>query len=103
MVFLIVIYCQNKELAPKKMIPMLAKSVACSVVAFVVVMMFDYLMPAQGGKITQLAIITEKGVACLVVYFGMGLALKMDEATFWINKLRSKVGGRAQKKAKEIE
>ena len=103
MVFLIVIYCQNKELAPKKMIPMLAKSVACSVVAFVIVMMFDYLMPAQGGKITQLAIISAKGAACLVVYFGMGLALKMDEATFWINKLRSKVGGRAQKKAKEIE
>ena len=103
MVFLIVIYCRNKELAPTKMISMLIKSVACAVVAFVIVFMLDILLPAQGGKIVQLSIIACKGAACLIVYFGMGLALKMDEAMFWINKLSSKFKRRAQKKAEEIE
>jgi hypothetical protein len=65
--------------------------------------MLDILLPAQGGKIVQLAIIACKGAACLIVYFGMGLALKMDEALFWINKLSSKFKRRAQKKAEEIE
>ena len=103
MVFLLVIYCRNKELAPKKMVPMLLKSLACAVVAFVIVVMFDILLPAQGGKLVQLGIIACKGVACLIVYFGMGLALKMDEAMFWINKLSSKFKKRAQKKAEEFE
>ena len=103
MVFLLVIYCRNKELAPKKMVPMLLKSLACAVVAFVVVMMFDYFLPAQGGKLIQLAIISFKGMACVVVYFGMGLALKMDEATFWINKLKSKLSSRSKKKVETAE
>ena len=103
MIFLLIIYCSNKELAPKKMIPMLAKSALCAIVAVAVVFALDYYLPAQGGKMIQLAIISCKAAACVVIYFGMGLILKMDEATFWINKLTSKFRPRAQKKAKEIE
>ena len=103
MVFLLFIYCTNKELAPKKMIPMLIKSVVCAIVAFVHVFIIDMFLPAQGGKITQLAIIGIKGIACLFIYFGMGLALKMDEATFWIDKIRTKFINRSHKKAEESE
>ncbi len=99
MALLITLYCMNKKLAPRKMFPMLIKSTVCALVALVIVFAFDFIIPAQGGKILQLAIISAKGIACVVVYFGMALALKMDEATFWINKMTSKLKTRGSKKA----
>ena len=102
MLFLLIIYCTNKDLAPKNMVPMLLKSVACSAVAIIVVIMFDQIIPAQGGKMLQLTIIAAKAVVCVIVYFGMALALKMDEATFWINKIMSRFKKRANKQAEEL-
>ena len=55
------------------------------------VFVLDKFVPAQGGKITQLLIISIKGAVAVVIYFGMAVLLRMQEATEWINKFKSKV------------
>ena len=45
----------------------------------------------MGGKLSQLIIISIKGAVAVVIYFGMAVLLKMQEATEWINKFKSKV------------
>ena len=55
------------------------------------IFILDRFVPAMGGKILQLLIISMKGVVAVLVYFGMAVLLRMQEATEWINKFKSKV------------
>ena len=91
MVILAITYCRRKELAPYGIVRFLIKAAVCVVVMALVVFVLDRFLPAQGGKISQLLIISIKGAVAVVVYFGMAVLLRMQEATEWINKFKSKV------------
>lgn len=56
-----------------------------------VVYVLDMFVPAQGGKISQLIIISIKGVVAILVYFAMAAVFRMEEATEWINKFKRKL------------
>ena len=91
MVILAITYCRRKELAPYGIVRFLIKSAVCVSVMALAVFVLDRFVPAMGGKITQLLIISIKGVVAVVIYFGMAVLLRMQEATEWINKFKSKV------------
>ena len=91
MIILAITYCRRKELAPYGIVRFLIKAAVCVAVMALVVFVLDRFLPAQGGKITQLLIISIKGAVAVVVYFGMAVLLRMQEATEWINKFKSKV------------
>ena len=91
MIILAIAYCRRKELAPYGIVRFLIKAAVCVVVMALAVFVLDRFLPAQGGKITQLLIISIKGAVAVVVYFGMAVLLRMQEATEWINKFKSKV------------
>ena len=50
--------------------------------------MVNIFVPAHGSKITQLAIDAVKGGIALVVYFAMAVIMRMEEATYWIAKIK---------------
>ena len=90
MIILAVLYCRRKELAPFGIVRFLVKSALCSLVMAGSVFLLDKFMPAQGGKMTQLIIISVKGLLAVVVYFAMAVIFKMEEATYWIDKFFKK-------------
>lgn len=98
MVMLAVAYCRRKELAPHGILKFLLKSGLCAAVMTGIVYVADLLVPAQGGKPVQLAIIAMKGILAIAVYFIMALILRMDEATVWIDKIKNKIGKKLSKK-----
>ncbi len=91
MVLLAVTYCRRKELAPHGIVKFLLKAALCVAVMGAVVFFTDGFFPARGGKLMQLGIIGIKLVIGIVVYFGMAAVLRMQEATEWINKFKSKI------------
>lgn len=91
MVLLAVTYCRRKELAPYGIFKFLLKAALCVAVMGVVVFFVDGFFPARGGKLMQLGIIGIKLVIGVVVYFGMAALLRMQEATEWINRFKSKI------------
>lgn len=91
MIILAIAYCRRKELAPYGIVRFLIKAAVCVAVMALAVFVLDRFLPALGGKITQLLIISIKGAVAVVVYFGMAVLLRMQEATEWINKFKSKV------------
>ncbi len=91
MVLLAVTYCRRKELAPHGIVKFLLKAALCVAVMGAVVFVTDGFFPARGGKLMQLGIIGIKLVIGIVVYFGMAAVLRMQEATEWINKFKSKI------------
>ena len=90
MIMLSIMYCRQKEIAPHGIIRFLFKAVACVIVMGVIVFVFDMFLPAQGGKLLQLLIISAKGIVAVVVYFAMAVILRMPEATEWIDKFKTK-------------
>lgn len=88
------LYCRDKELAPRGMVPFLAKAVPSALVMCVVIYLVDRHLPGAGTKIRQLIIISGKGIIAVVVYFGLALVLKMPEAVYWIDRVRSKINRR---------
>ena len=90
MIILAVLYCRRKELAPFGIVRFLVKSALCSLVMAGSVFLLDKFMPAQGGKMTQLIIISVKGLLAVVVYFATAVLFKMEEATYWIDKFFKK-------------
>jgi len=60
---------------------------------------FDKFVPGQGGKIRQLSIFGAKGIASVVIYFGIAMLMKMEEATFWIKKVKGRLGRGSKKSA----
>ncbi len=88
MVMLAVAYCMNKELAPHGIVKFLIKAGVSVAVMAAVTYIINKLYPAHGGKIIQLAIDAVKGGIALVVYFVMASVLRMEEATYWIAKIK---------------
>ena len=91
MVLLAVTYCRRKELAPYGIFKFLLKAALCVAVMGVVVFFVDGFFPARGGKLMQLGIVGVKLVIGVIVYFGMAALLRMQEATEWINRFKSKI------------
>ena len=86
MILLAIVYCRRKELAPHGIIGFLLKAALSVAVMAGIVFVLDMFVPAQGGKISQLGIIALKGIVAVAVYFAMAVILKMQEATYWIDK-----------------
>ena len=91
MIMLAIAYCRRKELAPHGILKFLLKAGACVLIMTGVVFALDHFVPAQGGKLMQLLIISVKGVIAILVYFAMAVIFKMEEATEWINKFKKKL------------
>lgn len=91
MIMLVIAYCRNRELAPRGILKFLIKSAVCVSVTAAVVYVFNMFVPAQGGKLMQLGIIAVKGIAAFIIFFAMAVILRMEEATFWINRFKSKI------------
>ena len=91
MIMLAVAYCRRKELAPHGILKFLLKAGACVLIMAGVVYGLDKFVPAQGGKISQLIIISIKAVVAILVYFAMAAVFRMEEATEWINKFKRKL------------
>ncbi len=91
MIMLAIAYCRRKELAPHGILKFLLKAGACVLIMAGVVYILDKFVPAQGGKISQLIIISIKGVVAILVYFAMAAVFRMEEATEWINKFKRKL------------
>ena len=99
MVMLAIAYCRNKELAPHGIVKFLIKAGASVAVMAAVTFVINRLYPAHGGKVTQLAIDAVKGGIALVVYFAMALIFRMEEATYWIAKIKRMFKKGGSKKA----
>ena len=99
MVMLAIAYCGNKELAPHGIVKFLIKAGASVAVMAAVTFVINRLYPAHGGKVTQLAIDAVKGGIALVVYFAMALIFRMEEATYWIAKIKRMFKKGSSKKA----
>ena len=91
MIMLSIMYCRRKELAPGGIVRFLVKAAVCVAVMGLGIYILDRFVPAMGGKLSQLIIISIKGAVAVVIYFGMAVLLKMQEATEGINKFKSKV------------
>ena len=99
MVILAVIYCRQKELAPYGIVKFLIKAAVCVIFMGAVTFSFDMFLPAQGGKLIQLGIISVKGVTAIFLYFALAVLFHMDEATVWIDKFKSKLFKKKVKKS----
>lgn len=99
MVMLAIAYCRNKELAPHGIVKFLIKAGVSVAVMAAVTFVINRLYPAHGGKIIQLVIDAVKGGIALVVYFAMALIFRMEEATYWIAKIKRMFKKGSSKKA----
>ena len=97
MILLSVLYCKRKELAPHGIVGFLVKSFAAAAVMAVVCFVFDRIVPGQGRKIQQLLIFGVKGITAVIIYFLIAILLKMEEANFWIKKIKGRVGRGSKK------
>lgn len=91
LILLVIFYNRRKELVPTRMLGFICKSVLCALIMCAVVFVFDKLLPGEGSKITQLLIISAKGITAVLVYFGLAILFKMQEATFWIDRFTAKL------------
>lgn len=91
LVVLCCLYCRNKELAPKGMLKFIVKSVICLGVMCVVLLLLNRFLPVYDAKIKQIVVIGIKGVAAVIAYFIMAIVVKTEEASYWINKVSSKI------------
>lgn len=99
MILLAVLYCKRKELAPRGIVPFLVKSFAAAAVMALICFVFDKFVPGEGGKIRQLLIFCAKGITAVIVYFVIAILLKMQEANFWIKKVKGRLGRGSKKPA----
>lgn len=90
MIMLSIMYCRQKEIAPHGIVRFLLKAAVCVTVMGLIVFVFDMFLPAQGGKLLQLLIISAKGIVAIAVYFAMAVIFRMPEATEWIDRFKTK-------------
>lgn len=88
---LIFIYEKDKRIALHGLVPFFIKAGVCTLIMSVVLFLIHMAIPGAGGKLVQLIKISVKGLACLFVYFGCAVVLKMPEATEWIAKFKAKL------------
>ena len=91
MILVSVLYCKRKELAPHGIVNFLVKSFIAAAVMALVCFVFDRLLPGQGRKIQQLMIFGLKGITAVIIYFLIAILLKMEEANFWIKKVKGRL------------
>lgn len=99
MIMLSILYCRRKELAPHGIVVFLIKAFSAAAVMALVCYVFDGLVPGEGGKARQLAIFCAKGITAVIVYFVAAILMKMQEANFWIKKVKGRLGRGAKKSA----
>ena len=92
MIMLSVLYCKRKELAPHGIVVFLIKSFIAAAVMALVCFVSDRLLPGHGRKIQQLMIFGVKGITAVIIYFLIAILLRMEEANFWIKKIKGRVG-----------
>ena len=61
------------------------------VIMSVIISIADTRFPAHGGKMLQLFILACKLGASFATYFVLAAIFRMEEATFWINRFKSKL------------
>ena len=88
MIMLSIAYCRQKDIAPHGIFKFLLKSAVCVAVMAGVVFVVNLFLPAQGGKLMQLGIVAVKGIVAVVVFFAMAVILRMEEATYWIDRAK---------------
>ena len=54
-----------------------------------VVFVINMFLPAQGGKAMQLGIFALKAAVAVAVFFAMAVILRMEEATYWIDRAKN--------------
>ena len=99
MIMLSVLYCRRKELAPHGIVVFLIKAFSAAAVMALVCYVLDGFVPGEGGKARQLAIFCAKGITAVIVYFVAAILMKMQEANFWIKKVKGRLGRGAKKSA----
>lgn len=100
MIMLAIAYCRRKELAPHGIIRFLVKAAFSVAVMAGLVFVLDLFVPATGGKALQLGIIALKGLVAVIVYFSVAVLLRMEEATYWIDRFKRIVSKWFSKKVK---
>lgn len=91
LVVLCYLYCRNKELAPRNMLKFIIKSAVCLVVMCAVLFVLDKFLPVYDVKIKKLCVLAVKGVVAVLVYFGMAIIVKTEEASYWIDTFKKKL------------
>ena len=91
MLVLLFVYKRDKAIAPHNVFGSILKSIICMLIMCVVVFLIDMFIPGTGSKITQLLIISVKGLVAVIFYFGFAFLFKMDEATYWVKWVKNKV------------
>ena len=99
MILLAVLYCRRKELAPHGIVPFLVKSFSAAAVMALICFVFDKFVPGEGGKARELLIFCAKGITAVIAYFVIAILLKMQEANFWIKKVKGRLGRESKKPA----
>lgn len=89
MIMLAIAYCRRKELAPHGIVKFLLKSGLCVAVMAGIVFVLNIFLPAQGGKGMQLGIVALKGLVAVISFFAMAVILRMEEATYWIERAKN--------------
>ena len=96
MIMLAIAYCRRKELAPHGIIRFLVKAAFSVAVMAGLVFVLDIFVPATGGKALQLGIIALKGLVAVIVYFAVAVLLRMEEATYWIDRFKRLIRTRSK-------
>ena len=90
MIVLVLVYNRKNDIRPHGVWGSILKSCLCMVIMCGLIAVIDHFLPGHGSKATQLVIIACKGIAAVVIYFGVALVMKMEEATYWISWIKRK-------------
>lgn len=95
LILLASIYCMNKKLAPRGILPFLVKCAICLITMGLALFILNWILPEGQGKIVRLGILAVKGIVSILVYFSSACLIRMEEALFWIRKVTSRLGKKA--------
>lgn len=90
MTVLCVVYYQNKDLRPRKMLGFLIKSTICFVIMCSVLYFIDQYNADYSGKLFALADLAIKGVVAFLLYFSSSLILRVQESRKIIQSVLSR-------------
>lgn len=91
LVTLYVLYSKQKEIAPRGMMKFVIKSAISVGVMALILILSDKIVPGNGGKMLQLAILAGKLAISGAIYFIMAALLRQREATYWIKRFKTKL------------
>ncbi|MBO4460199.1 MAG: murein biosynthesis integral membrane protein MurJ [Clostridiales bacterium] len=91
MIILLILYMRNKEIKPRNIGIFILKSAVCLIVMSFVLVLIEIFIHFGPGKLNSLLSLGLRGVVCLIVYFGMAIVLRMEEARFWLDRFLGKL------------